>query len=365
MQIKHRAQLGQQKPRETFTTGVFPGQWSHWWQGGREAKQLMVRWPRGQGRKPPLGWSRGAPGGTDRSWCHRGDRVTGRKCPRQRGENGPQLPALLQAPHSASAGHAGAGRWPRPADPAVGNREEQGRAGPRPSCSQESQGSRGGVRHRRRRAASGGAGKVHPEANNSRSPSLAQEEMPWAARAKGLILRWAVASGARTPGQSQPSPSYRPLASDSRSGGQDLRCSDLLLRAVPQTPALSLWTRYDTVHRSRVVPAASSQWASRAGAQTQAGLVCTLTGDLGSRTPHWPDQNFLRTAQQVGVFPTTQTSLLSLVWGFSWPSPVPPLDPSWVFPSIVSGMSASASASASWRTRANTPRLPRLPWTVA
>ena len=104
----------------------------------------MVRWPRGQGRKPPLGWSRGAPSGTDRSWCHRGDRVTGRKCPRQRGENGPQLAALLQAPQSASAGHAGAGRWPKPADPAVGNIEEQGRARHRPSCSQESQGSRGG-----------------------------------------------------------------------------------------------------------------------------------------------------------------------------------------------------------------------------
>lgn len=38
----------------------------------------------------------------------------------------------------------GLGDGPGPADPAVGNREEQGRAGHRPSCSQESQGSRGG-----------------------------------------------------------------------------------------------------------------------------------------------------------------------------------------------------------------------------
>ena len=72
----------------------------------------MVRRPRGQGRKPPLGWSRGNPGGTDRSWCQGGDRVTGRKCPRQRGENGPQFPALLQAPHMPLLATQGLGDGP-------------------------------------------------------------------------------------------------------------------------------------------------------------------------------------------------------------------------------------------------------------
>ena len=88
----------------------------------------MVRWPRGQGRKPPLAWSRGNPSGTDRSWCHGGDRVTGRKCPRQRGENGPQLSALLQAPHVPLLATQGLGDGPS-LWTSCRNREEQGRAG--------------------------------------------------------------------------------------------------------------------------------------------------------------------------------------------------------------------------------------------
>jgi len=88
----------------------------------------MVRWPRGQGRKPPLAWSRGNPSGTDRSWCHGGDRVTGRKCPRQRGENGPQLSALLQAPHVPLLATQGLGDG-RSLWTSCRNREEQGRAG--------------------------------------------------------------------------------------------------------------------------------------------------------------------------------------------------------------------------------------------
>lgn len=88
----------------------------------------MVRWPRGQGRKPPLAWSRGNPSGTDRSWCHGEDRVTGRKCPRQRGENGPQLSALLQAPHVPLLATQGLGDGPS-LWTSCRNREEQGRAG--------------------------------------------------------------------------------------------------------------------------------------------------------------------------------------------------------------------------------------------
>ena len=127
--------------------------------------------------------------------------------------------------------------WPRrgwemarACGPAVGNRQEQGRAGSgreqadqlparawsqgcyspqtRPSCSQETQGSRGGGmdtgQTKEERAARWGAGRVHPEANNSRSPSPAREEMPRAARAKGLVLRWKVTSGTGTPGPPSP-----------------------------------------------------------------------------------------------------------------------------------------------------------------
>ena len=182
--------------------------------------------------------------------------------------------------------------WPRrgwemarACGPAVGNRQEQGRAGSgreqadqlparawsqgcyspqtRPSCSQETQGSRGGGmdtgQTKEERAARWGAGGVHPEANNLRSPSPAREEMPRSARAKGLVLKVESHKWDRNPWPSQPTSSYQPLASDSRSGGQELCCSYLLLRAVLMAPALSLWIHHDIVHRSRVIPAASGQ----------------------------------------------------------------------------------------------------------
>lgn len=63
----------------------------------------------------------------------------------------------------------------------------------------------------------------------------------------------------QSPWPSQPTSSYQPLASDSRSSGQELCCSELLLRAVLMAPALSLWIHHDIVHRRCVVPAASGQ----------------------------------------------------------------------------------------------------------
>lgn len=112
------------------------------------------------------------------------------------------------------------------------------------------------VRHRRRRAASWGAGKVHPEANNSKSPSPAREEMPWAARAKGLVLRWDVTSGTRTPGPPSPhhptGPWLQTPGAVGRNCAVQTSCCGLCM-----APALSLWIHHDIVHRSRVVPAAS------------------------------------------------------------------------------------------------------------
>lgn len=145
----------------------------------------MVRWPRGQGRKPPLGWSRGAPSGTDRSWCHRGDRVTGRKCPRQRGENGPQLPALLQAPHSASAGHARAGRWPGACRSSC---REQRRAGKGRTQAQLQSGVTGlsGRRHGHRSDTGGGGLPVGEQAKSIWKPTTAEAPVQRGKRCPGL-----------------------------------------------------------------------------------------------------------------------------------------------------------------------------------
>lgn len=48
-----------------------------------------------------------------------------------------------------------------------------------------------------------------------------------------------------------------------------------------------------------------------------------LTGDLGLRSPHWPGQNFLRTAQQAGIFPTHPNLLPSPGLGISRSLPRP------------------------------------------
>ena len=57
--------------------------------------------PRGQGRKPPPGWSREVPAGMknppDRSWHHGGDSHRQRQCPGRRGRKLPSAPAPSSA----------------------------------------------------------------------------------------------------------------------------------------------------------------------------------------------------------------------------------------------------------------------------
>ena len=244
----------------------------------------MVRRPRGQGRKPPLGWSRGNPGGTDRSWCQGGDRVTGRKCPRQRGENGPQFPALLQAPHMPLLATQGLGDGPGlrtrcREQTRAGKGRERPRAGrpttgtslePRmrqPADQAQLQSGDTGLSGRRDGHRSDKGGEGCPLGSRGSPSRSQQQQKPQSGTGRNAPGCKGQGSGPeveshkwdRNPWPSQPTSSYQPLASDSRSGGQELCCSDLLLRAVLMAPALSLWIHHDIVHRSRVIPAASGQ----------------------------------------------------------------------------------------------------------